>query len=112
MEFGRANERNVRVIIKRVQPLPLGKMLGSIYGIMGFIFGLFFAAMSVMFSGLRAAAPGSQAMPWWFGSMFGVGAVIILPILYGAMGFVGGLISAALYNALAKRIGGVVIEAE
>ncbi|SRR5258708_6363008 len=100
------------MLIKRVQPLALGKMLGSIYGIVGFIFGLFCAAMSMMFSGLRTAAPGLQVMPWWFNSMFGVGAVIMLPIVYGAMGFLGGLISAALYNALAKRIGGIVIETE
>jgi hypothetical protein len=36
--------------------------------------------------------------------------VIFLPILYGAVGYVGSALFAALYNVLAKRVGGVEFE--
>jgi hypothetical protein len=37
----------------------------------------------------------------------GAGAIILMPIMYGIMGFIGGIISAALYNLLAGIIGGI-----
>ncbi len=37
-------------------------------------------------------------------------AVVFLPVTYGIMGFVMTLIMAALYNALAKLVGGVEID--
>jgi hypothetical protein len=45
-----------------------------------------------------------------FGALFGVGAVIMFPILYGAFAFVASLISAALYNLLASWVGGIEVE--
>ena len=47
-----------------------------------------------------------------FGMMFGVGAIIILPICYGLVGFIGTLIAASIYNGLAKLVGGVVLFTE
>jgi hypothetical protein len=41
-----------------------------------------------------------------------VGAVIFLPIFYGIIGFVGGLISALLYNLIARLVGGIELEVE
>ena len=46
-----------------------------------------------------------------FGPMLGVGAVIVLPIFYGCIGFVGGAIGAALYNVFAAMVGGVAVVA-
>lgn len=87
-------------------------MLGAIYAIIGFIFGLLFAAISLTFSSIAPRPASGQAMPGWITGMFGVGAVIFMPIVYGIMGFIGGLLTGALYNALAKRIGGIVIEVD
>jgi hypothetical protein len=42
--------------------------------------------------------------------LFGVGAIIILPIFYGALTFVFALIGAALYNAVAGWVGGVEMD--
>ena len=42
--------------------------------------------------------------------LFGAGAVVILPIVYGCIGFVGGLIMAPLYNLVAKVVGGIEVE--
>jgi hypothetical protein len=42
--------------------------------------------------------------------MFGVGAIIVLPILYGCGGFIGAAISAWLYNLIAGAVGGVEVD--
>ena len=41
----------------------------------------------------------------------GMGVFLIFaPILYGAVGYVGSALFAAIYNVLAKRVGGVEFE--
>ena len=95
--------------IRRIQPLPLAKIMGIGYGIMGLLFGVFFA---IAFSGFGGLSQTQKPMPGWAAAIFGVAAVIFMPILYGLMGFVGGLISALVYNLLAGRIGGIVLEVE
>jgi hypothetical protein len=97
------------MIIRRVKPLSLGKMLGAIYGTIGMIAGLIISLVSVL-----GFAIGSVAAPDQLGNMvgllFGVGAVVFIPLVYGALGFVGGLIAALIYNWVARVVGGVEIE--
>ena len=45
-------------------------------------------------------------------ALFGVGAVIFLPVVYGAFGFLGSLLMASLYNVGAKWAGGIEIRVE
>ena len=42
--------------------------------------------------------------------MFGMG--ILMPVIYGVMGFIGGIIGAAVYNLVASWIGGIELEVE
>jgi len=44
------------------------------------------------------------------GLMIGMG--VFMPIIYGAMGFIFGVIGAALYNLVARWIGGIEVEVE
>ena len=44
--------------------------------------------------------------------MFGTGAILMMPIFYGCMGFVGGAIAAVVYNALAGMMGGLELKLE
>jgi len=94
--------------ISRIGVLSLAKMLAVLYAFLGLFFGGILTLFSVMGAALGGAAGkdsgGMVAM------LFGVGAVIILPIVYGCLGFVGGLIMAALYNLVAKVMGGLEIE--
>ena len=42
--------------------------------------------------------------------MFAMG--ILMPVIYGVMGFIGGVIGAAVYNLVARWIGGIELEVE
>ena len=42
--------------------------------------------------------------------MFGMG--ILMPVIYGVMGFILGVIGAAVYNFVARWIGGIELEVE
>jgi hypothetical protein len=64
-------------------------------------------------AGAMASDAGSRGAGLAAGSLsavFGVGAIVILPICYGIAGLVGGAISAALYNLFAGMFGGIEVE--
>jgi hypothetical protein len=44
--------------------------------------------------------------------MFGVGAIILLPVCYGLLGLVSGAVGAALYNLFAGVFGGVEVDVQ
>ena len=46
------------------------------------------------------------------GVILGLGIMIGLPIMYGIMGFIGGALSALIYNIFAGFVGGIEIEVE
>ena len=75
-----------------------------IYGILGILIGAF---ISVAFLIGGAAASARQPLPPGLGLLFGAGAIIFVPIIYGGMGFVMSLIGCALFNWLASLVGGV-----
>lgn len=90
-------------IVRRIAPLQLGKILGVLYGLLSLLFVPFIllATMVPAFAGDREA---DFALP------LGLGFAIVFPFLYAAMGFVGGLLMAALYNVVSKWVGGVELE--
>jgi hypothetical protein len=97
--------------IKRIAPLQAGKMLAVVYGCMGLIFLPFFAIAGMLgafaqHAQLERAAPAALIG----GVMVGMG--IFFPIIYGVMGFILGVVSAALYNLVARWIGGFEVEVE
>ena len=97
--------------IKRIAPLQAGKMLAVVYGCLGLIFLPFFA-LAGMLGAFAQHAQSDQAAPAALvgGIMLGMG--IFLPIIYGVMGFVFGVIGATLYNLVARWIGGLELEVE
>lgn len=95
--------------IKKVDPFSLAKVLGVLYALLGVIIGLMFAAFGSIFSRLPIAE-NDQATQTMFSTFFGIGSIIFFPILYGIIGLVAGVITAALYNVVARWVGGVMIE--
>jgi cell division protein FtsX len=98
------------MVIKRVNPVSAAKIGGVLYGLLGLVIGACVSVVALLFSGAMAAAS-DQSGSSMFGMLFGAGAIIIMPIFYGVIGFVMTLISAALYNIASKITGGVEIEA-
>lgn len=91
--------------VNKVGVFSLGKIVGIIYAVIGLIFGAIITAASLMIGSAMAA--------WGFeGDMFGTGAIIILPIFYGIMGFIMGIVIALVYNLVAKSIGGLELDVE
>src|ERR1039457_1804519 len=83
-----------------ITPLRAGIVLGVLYG---------FLSLLVVPFVLLAAALGSKTGVSTT-AIFGVGLAILLPVLYAAAGFIGGVIGAALYNLIAKWTGGFEFE--
>ena len=97
--------------VRRIAPLQLGKMMGVIYGLMGLIFlPFFFLAGLVGAFAQHAASDNSGAAAAATGIMLGFG--LFMPVMYAVFGFVFGIISAALYNFVARWIGGIEVEIE
>lgn len=94
--------------VSRIGVLSLAKMLAVAYAFLGLFIGGVLSLISVMGAAMGGAAGADSG--GLVAMLFGVGAVIILPIVYGCLGFLGGLITAPLYNLVAKVVGGVEIE--
>ena len=78
---------------------------------MGLIFLPFFA-LAGMLGAFAQHAQSNQAGPAAAIGALVVGMGIFMPIIYAVMGFVFGLIGAALYNLVARWIGGFEVEVE
>lgn len=91
------------MVIKRINAVSCAKVMGLLYAILGFLFGGCMALVSLAggFASSKAAGPLAA---------FGLGAVILFPLIYGALGFIMTWIAAAIYNVLAGVVGGVQVE--
>ena len=97
------------MVVRRIGAVSVAKMAGALYAIGGLLAGLMFFLVSLI---IPAFIPETQTGAPLFAILFGVGAVVILPLIYGLAGFIMALIAALLYNALAGLIGGVQLELE
>ena len=92
-------------IVKSVGVLSVAKILGLIYACMGLIF-----APVLLLFGMLGSLLGQDKNP--FAGMVGVTLALLIPVIYGAMGFIIGAIGALLYNLFAKLVGGLELELE
>ncbi|NEQ29973.1 MAG: hypothetical protein F6K04_03055 [Leptolyngbya sp. SIO4C5] len=92
-----------KVMIKSLDILSVGKIQALILAVFGFILGAFFALMSLS----MGSSVGNSPMA---GMMGGIGAIIFIPIVYAIIGFIGGIITAVIYNLAASAIGGIEME--
>jgi len=99
------------MVLRKIGVFSLGKVLGVLYAMFGLIAGVIISLFALV-GGAAGAASSGEAGQVLVGLLLGVGAVIILPIFYGAIGFVGGIIAAALYNFTAGLVGGVELQLE
>lgn len=97
--------------ITRVGPLSCAKVAGLLYVVIGLIAGGLFSLVA-MAGGFAAAAASPGEHTGAFAALFGVGAIVILPICYGVFGFIGTLIMAGLFNVAAGMVGGIEVDAK
>ena len=95
--------------LKRVGPLSCAKVAGVLYACLGLIIGFFFSLAAVLGAALGAAT-GDEPGTALFGLLFGVGAIVILPVFYGLLGFLTAWVGAALYNLVVRFTGGIEVD--
>ena len=102
--------------IRRINPLSLALVSGTSYAIITAVVGILILIIPAAASVLSLAAAGNHEMAGFFAFLFGYGLVmgilgiIVATILAFAVGFIGGAISAIIYNFVASKVGGVKIE--
>ncbi len=96
--------------LKRIDPLSVAKVTAILYGAMGLLFGGLFSLLALMGFALDNSSTGAEAA--LTSMIFGVGAVIILPLFYGILGGIFAALGAMLYNLIARFFGGIRVDLE
>src|SRR4029077_19013388 len=95
------------MVIKRIGPVSCARISGTLYALFGLIGGAFISLFA-----LAGGMTSNRAGGAMFGAIMGVGAIVMMPIIYGLIGFVVTLVSAWLYNIVAGLVGGVEIDVQ
>jgi hypothetical protein len=90
--------------LKRVGPGSAFKLGMAVYGLIGFLIGVLFALLSML--GAALAPPEFGA----FKVLFGIGAILFMPLCYGIIGGIFAAIGAAVYNLVARWVGGLEVD--
>jgi hypothetical protein len=98
------------MIIRRIGVWSLARIYGVITATIGLIIGLFVGLFSL--AGAGAGLASDADTPAWLMPIFGLGAIVFLPLFYGAMGVISGAIGAAIYNVFAGIVGGISVDVE
>ena len=95
------------MVINRVGPVSVAKVALIVYGILGLFFGALISLFAIGGS-MVADQSGSRSL----GALFGVGAIVILPVCYAVIGAIGALIMTAVYNLAARAMGGIELDVQ
>ena len=98
---------NIKIVVRRIGVISTAKIAAVIYSMIGLIVGTVFSLIAVTGEAFGSPIGGSSK---FIETMMGIGAIIVFPILYGVLGFILGLLSAAIYNLAARIMGGIAIE--
>lgn len=94
--------------VRRIEPISLAKVAAVIYGGVGLLVGALVSLFAAVGSAFAAVAENSP-LPF-AGLIFGVGAIVVFPLLYAFFAFLGGLIVSTLYNLAARWTGGLELD--
>jgi hypothetical protein len=96
--------------VKRIGPGSAFKVGLVVYAFLGLIIGVLMAMFSMVAGSLGSLGGGGATGARAFGFGFGLGAIIIFPILYGIIGGIAGAIGAVVYNLAAGWVGGLEVD--
>ena len=99
------------MVIRRISPMSCAKVSGLLYAVIGLLIGACISFVMMTIGSLipQEEAPMAGAA---LGMFFSAGAIVILPIFYGVLGFVGGGGAALAYNLIAGWTGGLEFEVQ
>jgi hypothetical protein len=98
-------------VVRRVGVFSWAKITALIYAMIGLIVGSILALVSLFGVALGSTFDsGSSDFGRFVPALLGVGAIVFVPLLYGLLGFFGGLLVAGLFNLAAGMTGGLEIE--
>ena len=92
--------------LKAIGAVSSAKVLGVFYSAIGLVAGVIVAVIALAGTAL---GNGSESMNPLLGGLFGASAIVLLPVLYGGLGALGGLLFASLYNVIARLVGGIQV---
>ena len=95
-------------VVREIGVLSLGKVAGVIYACLGLIVGVIVALVSLL-GGFAGMAREGGAAAGFLAIILGAGAVFILPVFYGVLGALIGMLVAVIYNVAARVVGGLEI---
>ena len=93
--------------LRRIAVLKSAIMGGIGYAILSLVFVPFFLFLAFM-PGMAGGPMGMHGGEWMFGPVF----VLMMPLVYGVMGFIGTGLAAAVFNLISMMVGGLDIELE
>ncbi len=95
----------LKLTLKRIDPVKAGVVYGALMALVSLIV----VIPVLLFISASGLSSGSAA--YRFGSALGTGlAMLLLPILYGIIGFIFGLVSTALLNFVLSKTKGLDVE--
>jgi hypothetical protein len=103
------------MIIRRVGVWSIARLYGAMMAVAGLLGGTLIALMAAMggLAGLMGSSDTKAGLAaGGLGAIFGVGAIVIMPICYGVFGLILGSIGAALYNLFAGFFGGIEVDVQ
>ena len=95
------------MVITKVNAFSVAKVAAVLYAGLGLLIGALFSLIGM--AGMAGALSNTDGGRF-FTALFGVGAIIIMPICYGIFGFIGSFIFASLFNIAAGMTGGIEVE--
>jgi len=100
--------------IRRFGVISVGKIYGLLMFVFGLIFGVLYGLFFIIFGAATSLGGGNDSA-----TVAGVSSVVIgivmmigIPLMYGFLGFIMGMIGALIYNGVAGLIGGIKFELE
>jgi hypothetical protein len=102
------------MMVRRIGVLSLAKIQGLLLFVIGIIIGVIYGLIFMVFGAAMSSMSGGKDrfMGGLSSVVVGLLMMIGIPIFYGVLGFIGGLISGLVYNLAAGVVGGVVLDLE
>ena len=102
-----------KVQIKRMGVFSCAKIYSITLAAMGLIIGVIYGLIFMVVGGAMMAGGGRDSgMAGGSSIVIGLVMMIAIPVFYGIIGFIGGIVGALVYNVAAGVVGGLELEIE